>query len=119
MEKFEVEYLYGHPEYPDEMRGTLKVAEDYVNFESTDGKVEFGFPIEKVKQARIRETKRTSWLRGWMMGLSGYFCPEKHIQIIYEEGPYLLILEFNFPEDMRDVRKKRFMELLPSSVKRR
>jgi len=116
-EKFKVEYLYGHPEYSEEMRGTLEVAEDYVNFKSTDGKPEFGFPIEKVKQVRIRETKRTSWSRGWMMGVFGYFFSEKHIQIIYEEDPYLLMVEFNFPEDMHDVRKKRFMELLPSSVK--
>lgn len=104
--KFRVEYLGGHSLYPNEVQGTLYVTSDYVRFKPskfTGRKVEFGFPMEKLKQARIRSTKRINWAKPYWFGLLALIfrnLREKYVQIIYEEKyGTLQIVDFDFLDD--------------------
>lgn len=122
--KFRVRYLGGHNLYPKEVQGILYVTSDNVRFESskfTGRKVKFGFPMKKLKQAtvkRVRERELVIYLRYVFCPMSVLDSYKKIVALVYEEEGKLQRPVFHFLDDGKDIRKNRFMELLPSKIKK-
>ena len=116
--KFKVEYSGGHSSYPNDVGalGTIFVSADYVKFKSIPWapKVEFGFPIEKLKSVKIRTTRRVNWGKAWTLGwLTPLLGKEKYVQVAYEdEDGTLQIVDFDFPDDSLNIRKNKFVQTL-------
>lgn len=122
-ERFRVKYLGGHSLYSKEVQGILYVTADYVRFESskfTEQKVEFGFPMKKLKQViieSVREPESVIFLRFALSPISVLDSYRKVVGLEYEEEEKVQHSIFHFLDDEKDIRKNLFLKLLPPTVK--